>query len=263
MLAVDIGNTTIKICRFAPDGEILWRDTHPTAEISFEFVRSFFKSSGASRVVIASVVRPVNVFFEKGLVEAGAQSVRIVDPARDCIIENCLATPQTTGTDRLLSARAARALHPGQPVIVVQAGTALTVDAVSADGVFAGGYILPGPQMWLDSLSSAAQLPYFPPSDLDWSANAPGDSTRSAILNGAVTGLRGAALAAIQSHLRLQNPNNPPVVCDAPFAPYPVPVLVTGGWGQDLASVIGATYSPDLVLRGLFDFSRTCHANPS
>ncbi len=263
MLAVDIGNTTIKICRFSPGGEILWRDTHPTAEISFEFVRSFFKASGASRVVIASVVRPVNVFFKKGLTEIGAQAVYIIDPARDCIIENRLATPQTTGTDRLLSAFAAHAFFPEENLVVMQAGTALTVDGVSAQGVFQGGYILPGPQMWLDSLTSAAQLPYFPPEDMDWRQTAPGDSTRTAILHGAVNGLAGAAREAATAHHRaFAGTSRKTDMCQASSVgeggrAAGLRTIVTGGWGEPLAAALGAEYRADLVLHGLYAYART------
>ena len=54
-----------------------------------------------------------------------------------------LPRPDLTGPDRLLAAWTASVLH-GQPVIVVDLGTATTVDAVDADGFFLGGAILPG-----------------------------------------------------------------------------------------------------------------------
>ena len=53
--------------------------------------------------------------------------------------------PDRVGTDRLLAAVAANALRdPAAPAVVVDAGTAITVDLVSADGVFQGGVILAG-----------------------------------------------------------------------------------------------------------------------
>lgn len=244
MLAVDIGNTNIKFCRFSPAGEILWREQLPTPEVNFAFVHNFFKASEARHVVLSSVVRPVNVFFEKGLHDIGAESVRVVDPARDTILPHRLQTPQTTGADRMLSALAASRRHPGEPVIVLQAGTALTVDSVGADGVFNGGFILPGPQMWLDSLSSAAQLPYFPPENIDWTSTQPGNSTQTAILGGAVHGLRGAACGAVTAHRAAC-----PELAQAR-------VVLTGGWGAYLADATGGVYEADLVLHGLFFFSR-------
>ena len=53
-------------------------------------------------------------------------------------------SPEQVGIDRLLAAFAARAYAPDTPLLVVDAGSAITVDVVSADGVFRGGAILPG-----------------------------------------------------------------------------------------------------------------------
>lgn len=80
-----------------------------------------------------------------------AASVRLVNGYRD---------PQQLGADRWHALLAARAAHPAQALVVVNAGTATTVDCVTADGRFVGGVIAPGVQLMFNSLARAtAQLP--------------------------------------------------------------------------------------------------------
>jgi type III pantothenate kinase len=101
--------------------------------------------------------------------------------------------PHTVGADRLFAARGAlREL--GEPALVVDAGTALTVDALdvrAGRGVFLGGAIAPGPQLLAESLArSTARLPRIAPRP---GARALGKSTHEAIEAGVAVGFRGAA----------------------------------------------------------------------
>ena len=65
--------------------------------------------------------------------------------AGDLPLKVAVARPDMVGVDRLLDAVAANRLRdPARPAVVVDVGTAITVDALSADGVFLGGAILPG-----------------------------------------------------------------------------------------------------------------------
>jgi type III pantothenate kinase len=69
--------------------------------------------------------------------------------------------PLQLGADRWHAMLAARAAWPGEPLVVVSAGTATTVDCVQADGNFVGGVIAPGVRLMLDSLArQTAQLPF-------------------------------------------------------------------------------------------------------
>jgi type III pantothenate kinase len=75
-------------------------------------------------------------------------------------LANGYRRPEQLGADRWHALLAARAAHPGWPLVVVSAGTATTVDCVTADGHFVGGVIAPGVQLMFDSLARAtAQLP--------------------------------------------------------------------------------------------------------
>jgi type III pantothenate kinase len=98
----------------------------------------------------------------------------------------------TIGLDRLFAARWAQRL--AGPTLVVDAGTALTVDAVAErDGrpLFLGGAIAPGPGLLARALASgAARLPLIDPAP---GAPALGRDTREALEAGVVVGFRGAA----------------------------------------------------------------------
>lgn len=82
--------------------------------------------------------------------------------SEDIAIETRVERPERVGVDRLLNAAAARRLvEPADSVLVIDAGTAITVDLTSSNGVFQGGAILPGPHTAASALSQAtARLPH-------------------------------------------------------------------------------------------------------
>ncbi len=105
-----------------------------------------------------------------------------------------LPKPDHVGIDRLLTALAARELCPGEgPLVVVDLGTAVTVDFVSARGEFCGGAILPGVAMSAQALEHFTDLlPLVPMDQLDQPPPALGTDTVSAIRSGLYWGVVGA-----------------------------------------------------------------------
>ena len=80
--------------------------------------------------------------------------------AAACGVSNGYDSPEQLGADRWAALIAARALHPG-PCVVVMAGTATTIDALDANGLFRGGLILPGLSMMRAALAAnTADLPH-------------------------------------------------------------------------------------------------------
>lgn len=67
--------------------------------------------------------------------------------AERCGVRNLYERPEQLGPDRWAALIAARALHPSGPALIVNAGTATTVDMLSGDGRFLGGSILPGVEL--------------------------------------------------------------------------------------------------------------------
>ena len=150
--------------------------------------------------------------------------------------------PAEVGADRLVNALAAARLH-GTPAIVVDIGTATTVDAVGADGAFLGGAIAAGPQLSLDALAwRTAKLPHV---ELGGSPRAIGRDTVEALRSGAVCGQAGA-VAELVSRVRGE-------LATLAQGRRPVVVLTGGGsrlsWAADIPGV--DVVDPDLTLRGL------------
>ncbi|MCC7011989.1 MAG: type III pantothenate kinase [Planctomycetes bacterium] len=112
----------------------------------------------------------------------------------DCGLRNDCREPAAVGRDRLYAARGAFQATGG-PALVIDIGTAVTVDALlveSAEGraVFAGGAIAPGPKLLAKALAQGtARLPWV---ECEGPVAAVGRDTRAAIASGVFHGLRGA-----------------------------------------------------------------------
>ena len=144
--------------------------------------------------------------------------------------------PETVGADRLLNAMAAHA-RCGTSAIVVDVGTAITVDYVSDRGSFCGGAIAPGPQMMLDALHNRTELlPHYPVEKPD---SALGRDTQQAMLSGAYWGSVGLIEELISRMLSEQGAVSQ--------------IFVTGGLGDVIAGDLShdAVLVPELTLEGL------------
>ena len=150
-------------------------------------------------------------------------------------------SPRTVGVDRLLNAVAANVIRPeGAAMVIIDSGTATTVDVVSATGAFEGGAILPGFQLCSRALHQyTALLPRIANDELAGQPPAPlGKNTRDAIRSGLFWGQLGAVKELLQ-HLGHQ-------LSGTPFT------VVTGGAGRLLAPQLPhAVHEPFLALQGL------------
>lgn len=96
-------------------------------------------------------------------------------------------TPGTLGFDRIAICVGAMSLIPGTPLLVIDSGTAVTFNYVSAEGVFLGGNISPGLEMRFRSLHQfTARLPEVKPAE-DYGGM--GTTTEQAIRNGVMNGM--------------------------------------------------------------------------
>jgi len=156
-----------------------------------------------------------------------------------------LDAPQRVGIDRLAAAAAAAILRPrGVGAIVVDGGTAVTVDLVDAAGRFLGGAILPGPSLQARALAvGTSLLPEIDTLSIAPPPPMPGRSTRDAIAAGIGWGIRGAVaevVARARDALMADGRTAAPAV------------FVTGGWGPALLPALdGAVAMPDLVPAGI------------
>ena len=156
------------------------------------------------------------------------------------VLRNGYRNASQLGVDRWHALIAARAAHPDRPLVVVTAGTATTVDGVTADGVFVGGAIAPGVRMMFESLArGTANLPF-----ASGQMAAFPDNTDDAIASGVL----GAQLGLIERFARVFGDD------------HGEPLLVLGGGhASQLAPYVGhgtallaVAREENLVLRGVF-----------
>lgn len=193
---------------------------------------------------LASVVPARTAAWAGAVREAFGVAVGTVQAAMPLPFRLAYTTPETLGADRLAAAAAAWrhfGRGAGRPVIALDAGTAVTTEAVTADGRYLGGAIAPGAPLLRRALAEqTAQLP-----EVDWPdpLSPIGASTRAAIQAGLgvlfLDGVRGLLARTADA---LGHEGSP-----RPF------VVATGGWAGWLAARMDGIDSvePHLVLEGV------------
>lgn len=173
--------------------------------------------------------------------QRGVAPVVFRSAARTLDIVNRYREPASLGADRWASLLGARGLTT-EPVCVVDCGTAVTIDALSAAGEFLGGVIFPGLKLLRASLAVGTDAVRPPPGG---EASCLGRSTADAVAGGTLFGLAGAIERVVHEQQAYLG-------ADAR-------VLLTGGDAPLLAARITHRlwHVPDLVLQGLARFAQT------
>lgn len=230
-LLLDRGNRSLKAVLAGPDGSL--GERMETEREDGALVRRL--SAGAGRAVFSCVLPAARPAILAALAEAGVPVVE-AGAERRLPFPVLVERPGRLGADRIAAACGAAALGLAEAVIV-DAGTAVTVDCLSARG-FLGGAIFPGPALLrvalhrgtgaLPEIRGPGEAPRYP-----------GTSTEEAIAAGIGIGLAGAVRGIVDRAGTLLSPG--------------APVLLTGG----AAGIAGADIDPppravpDLVFRGL------------
>jgi type III pantothenate kinase len=195
-----------------------------------------FRGVRPSGAILSSVVPGTTAAVARA-VERGC-GVRVLRFPKDATGDlRVLPVPKyRVGADRLANAVGALELGRGRDAVIVDVGTAVTVDLVTKDRVFVGGMIAPGPRLAARALAEhTAQLPLvkFRPVK-----RALGASTRGALESGIWRGMRGLVRALVEAALEA-----------SPGAR----VVVTGGDGRRCLSKSGIRHSnvPGLTHLGL------------
>lgn len=154
LLAVDIGNTHTHIGVFKGDDLFHeWRastDARRTADELALMFGHFLSLAGLSfsrqitGVVISSVVPPATQELREMTLRYFGFPPIAVEPGTRTGIAVLTDNPREVGADRIANAVAAHHMFPNQPAVVVDFGTAITVDAISSKGEYLGGAIAPG-----------------------------------------------------------------------------------------------------------------------
>jgi len=231
-LLIDISNSFTKLA-FATRQRISRASKIPTEKFGASLLRHTLRGRNVDFVVVSSVVPRKNP-----AVRAVAKKILWVTPQIKLGVGIDYPNPKTIGADRLANAVAVAALY-GSPAIVVDFGTAVTFDIVSADRKYIGGVIAPGLEAMTNFLYQRTAL--LPKLSLKEPQSAVGRSTMEAMRSGAVIGYRGLVREII---VRIKEER---------FAREKVHVIATGGYAELIARRLDAIDSvrPNLTLEGL------------
>ena len=241
-LLVDIGNSRVKWARLEPHGLGEQSAAAYAGWSVTDWREALFAGAPVVRVVAASVAgESAAAALDAATRLVTGQPARFVATTHAAGgVLNGYADPKLLGVDRWLAAVGAHARVRGT-CVVADIGTAATIDVVAADGRHLGGYIVPGPQLMVDSLlrSTSDLASHHASSGAARADSGFADNTRDAIERGCRL-----ALAALVDRS----------VADAERAAGErARLIVTGGAAPEVLPQLrsAAEHLPDLVLRGL------------
>jgi type III pantothenate kinase len=229
-LAVDIGNTSIKVGSFENDKLF--------DQKSFKSIDNLLSESDyitKHDYLIYSSVTNSHIELEKSC----PRSTRIIDFKK---LDNLplliqYKTPESLGSDRMLAALGAVFLYPNQNSLIVDCGTCIKFNMVNNKSEFLGGSISPGLQMRFNSLhKETAKLPLITAENS--TLEIIGDSTENSIKSGVING----ALAEINAFINYY---------DKTFQN--LSIILTGGDAAFFAKHLKSSIfvEPNLLLNGL------------
>ncbi len=246
ILAVDIGNSNVKLATGLAESAT-WSsvirvsaDQQRTADEWHSMLATLLEPADPAakswRVICCSVVPAISLAFERYVRTYLTDNLLFVNASANVGITVATTNPAETGADRIVNAASAWHSVRG-PVIVVDAGTATKIDAVSSTGSLLGGAIAPGLGLSIESLARrAAQLSAVP---LQTPTHVIGPNTVAAVQSGVVRG----HISMIDGTVRDMRKE---LSADAP-------VLLTGGFSSLIAPAIATPVDvrPNLTLDGL------------
>lgn len=228
-LIIDIGNTAVKTALFE-DKELL--SSSVLNDCTLQNILVFVGEQTISYTIISSV-KEVDTDLEQIIQHFDAHFLNENTPLPITIDYK---TPDTLGKDRIAAVVGASFLFPMQDILVLDAGTCLTIDFINKEKVYKGGRISPGIRMRYKALNQfTSNLPLC---ELSESSMKMGDDTNSSIISGVQKGI----LAEVQEIINVYKIENKDTI-----------IAVTGGdcffFEKELKSSIFA--NPFLVMEGL------------
>lgn len=249
ILAIDAGNSSTTIALYngcnssvAAKSSVRGGISAARGDCAIAIRKAFAAADAAGcpveAAMLASVTPAVNVAWQRLVSEEAGLSLAFVRHDMPLPFKFGYPNAETTGADRIADMAAMAVLYGG-PAMIVDIGTAVTYDLLSADGVFFTGVIGPGPEILARSLHDyTAQLPL-----LEWWRDVPPErpeDTAGAMLYGINAGFAGALHETVA---RLK-----------PLLGATLPHLVaTGGFAQRFAAALGDGFSidPDITIKGV------------
>lgn len=237
-LLIDLGNSRLKWAQHAPG---LWRLgaalLGDEKDIESLFAGAWTGIEKPRCVILCSVSTPerLNALKQWMRVRWSIAPHVVHSQAEQLGVRNLYRDPSQLGADRWAALIGARGLT-ARAACVVDAGTAVTVDALSAQGEFLGGAIFPGLRLLRDSLAQGTEAITRAPGNAD---DCPARSTADGVAAGTLFGLAGAVERLVDEYRRVLGQE--------------LELFLTGGDAPELAAHLRVkmTPVPDLVLQGL------------
>ena len=187
-LAIDVGNTRVKIAVFEKDKLVelfVFQKTKILSEIK-EILKKHEISTG-----IMSNVASISDSKLKKLKDL--VHIQVISSFTEVPFKNLYETPKTLGVDRIALVAGAVSQFSGHNILVIDAGTCITFDFVNSEGEYLGGAISPGLKMRFNSLNYfTANLPLLEIDELtDFIGKNTKESINSGVINGAIQEIDG------------------------------------------------------------------------
>lgn len=221
-LYLDIGNTTLKLA--SPDKRgwnILWSQRLGVNFESFITLLNEHKEKGGGVIYMSSVRKDITLKIKTA---ASDIDIQVLSPSQIPKTRIHYSTTQTLGLDRFLVCLGAFHLSKRSSVIVIDTGSACTVDFMDKRGTFQGGVIMPGIEILRKSIQR--YLPELPQVDAKLPADWPGKSTKESLQWGVYGMFSGAIKNWIRKYRSMDR--------DAK-------VFITGGNSEDLQELLADT----------------------
>jgi len=236
ILLIDNSNSRTKFALGDAAGIIAgWRGMLQTSKVCESSLEGLLGSIPFEAVAMASVV-PEKAVLMRSYFESKHLPLHPITHESPIGMAIDYPVPSQIGADRLANAVGVVARH-GAPAIVIDFGTAVTFDVISAAPAYCGGVIAPGLGAMSGYLTQRTAL--LPDVDLAEPRSAIGKSTADAMRIGAVTGYRGLVRGILES-----------VISEMAGSPH---IVATGGDSELITGVMDEiqTCDPDITLDGI------------
>ena len=231
-LLIDIGNSSAKVA-LAAGGAIGESRRMAHGEMTDGICR-LAKEYGADKAAISSVAADPGELCEA--LRAIGVEVICLSAATPLPFRLDYCSPDTLGADRMAAVAGALALHPRRNILIADAGSCITYEFLTADGIYLGGNIAPGLSMRLRAMHEhTARLPMV---KLEGEVPPIGYTTDTALRSGALMGIR----HEVEGYLHYMQAHYDGTL-----------VLLTGGDAKYIAPLLDVEAETDerLVMRGL------------
>jgi type III pantothenate kinase len=184
-LAIDQGNTLVKVAIFDDASNMIYNATMAT--LSIEFISELIENFAIDHIIICSVnsaIEPITGFLRQS-----NKHLIVLTDKTPIPIQNLYHTPETLGFDRIAAAVGANFLQPDQNLFIIDMGSAVTYDFVTKNNEFIGGNITPGLTTRFRALHDfTSRLPLLKPDASQ--VKLIGQTTEEAIMSGIISGMR-------------------------------------------------------------------------